>query len=76
MVATLTTVSATFSSSREEINQFITSVNSFHPALKYTWKISETLLAFNIKVSISSNGLCTNVLMGGTNSSNLVEEVT
>ena len=27
------------SSSREELDQFITSVNSFHPALKYTWKI-------------------------------------
>ena len=30
------------SSSREELNRFITSVNSFHPALKYTWEISET----------------------------------
>ena len=29
------------SSSREELNLFITSVNSFHPALKYSWKISE-----------------------------------
>ena len=27
------------SSSREELDQFITSVNSFHPALKYTWEI-------------------------------------
>ena len=25
-----------FSSSREDLNQFITAVNSFHPALKYT----------------------------------------
>ena len=33
------------SSSREELNRFITSVNSFHPALKYTWEISETSLA-------------------------------
>ena len=39
------------SSSREELNRFITSVNSFHPALKYTWEISETSLAFlDIKV--------------------------
>ena len=30
------------SSSREELNRSITSVNSFHPALKYTWEISET----------------------------------
>ena len=50
------------SSSREELNHFITSVNSFHPALKYTWEISETSLAFlDIKVSISGNGLCTSM---------------
>ena len=41
------------SSSREDLNQFITAVNSFHPALKYTWEISDTSLAFlDIKVSI------------------------
>ena len=40
----------------------ITSVNSFHPALKYTWEISETSLAFlDIKVSIRGNVLCTSV---------------
>ena len=50
------------SSSREELDQFITSVNSFHPALKYTWEISETSLAFlDIKVSIRGNVLCTSV---------------
>ena len=50
------------SSSREELNRFITSVNSFHPALKYIWEISETSLAFlDIKVSISGNALCTSV---------------
>ena len=50
------------SSSREELDHFITSVNSFHPALKYTWEISETSLAFlDIKVSISGNALCTSV---------------
>ena len=50
------------SSSREELDQFITSVNSFHPALKYTWEISETSLAFlDIKVSIKGNVLCTSV---------------
>ena len=49
-------------SSREELDQFITSVNSFHPALKYTWEISETSLAFlDIKVSIRGNVLCTSV---------------
>ena len=41
------------SSTREELNQFITAVNSFHPALKYTWEISDTSLAFlDIKVSV------------------------
>ena len=50
------------SSSREELDQFITSVNSFNPALKYTWEISETSLAFlDIKVSIRGNALCTSV---------------
>lgn len=50
------------SSGREEFNQFVTSVNSFHPALKCTWEISETSLDFlDIKVSISGNGLCTSV---------------
>ena len=50
------------SSSREELDQFITSVNSFHPALKYTWEMSETSLAFlDIKVSIGGNVLCTSV---------------
>ena len=29
------------SSSREELNLFINSVNSFDPARKYTWEISE-----------------------------------
>ena len=54
-------VSAT-SSTREELNQFVTAVNSFHPALKYTWEISNTSLAFlDIKVSVEGNGLCTSV---------------
>ena len=50
------------SSSREELDQFITSVDSFHGAPKYTWEISETSLAFlYIKVSISGNVLCISV---------------
>ena len=50
------------SSTREDLKQFITAVNSFHPALKYTWEISDTSLAFlDIKVSIEGNGLCTSV---------------
>ena len=34
------------SSGREVLDHFITSVNSFHPALKYTREISETSIAF------------------------------
>ena len=50
------------SSTRDKLNQFITAVNSFHPALKYTWEISDTSLAFlDIKVSVEGNGLCTSV---------------
>ena len=50
------------SSTREELNQFITAVNSFHPALKYTCEISNTSLAFlDIKLFIEGNGLCTSV---------------
>ena len=49
-------------SSREELSQFITSVNSFHPALKYTWEISENSLVFlDIKLSVNDNGLSTSV---------------
>ena len=52
----------TTSSTREKLNQFITAVNSFHPALKYTWEISDTSLAFlDIEVSVEGNGLCTSV---------------
>ena len=48
------------SSTREELDQFITAVNSVHPALKYTWEISDTSLVFpDIKVSVEGNGLCT-----------------
>ena len=63
-------VSAT-SSSREELNQFINSVNSFHPALKYTWEISENSLAFlDIKPSINDNGLSISVHYKPTDSHN------
>ena len=50
------------SSTKEELTQFITAINSFHPALKYTWEICDTSLAFlDIKISIEGNGLCTSV---------------
>ena len=45
-----------------ELTQFITAVNSFHPALKYIWEISDTSLAFvESKISVEGNVLCTNV---------------
>ena len=34
------------SCSRQELDYFIASVNSFHPALKYTWEVSECSIAF------------------------------
>ncbi|CAH3104129.1 unnamed protein product, partial [Pocillopora meandrina] len=56
-------------STKEELTQFITAVNSFHPALKYTWEISDTSLAFlDIKISIEGNGLCTIVYYKPTDS--------
>jgi len=50
------------SSNREELDDFITSANSFHPALKYTWEISQTSISFlDIKASINGNGISTSV---------------
>ena len=59
------------SSSKEKLDQFITAVNSFHPALKYTLKISENSLAFlNNKLSINCNSLSTSVHYKPTDSHN------
>ena len=54
LVATLTTALALrLPYQREELTQFITAINSFHPALKYTWEIFDTSLAFlDIKIPI------------------------
>ena len=50
----------TTASVRKELTQFITAVNYFHSALKYTWEIYDTSLNFlDIKISILDNGLCT-----------------
>ena len=47
---------------REKLDQFIASVSSFHPDLKYTWEIFKNSLAFlDIKLSIKDNGLPTSV---------------
>ena len=54
-----------------EKNLSINSVNSFHPALKYTWEISENSLAFlDIKLCINDNGLSTSVHYKPTDSHN------
>ena len=49
------------SSSREELNRFITSINSFHPPFKYTWEISKTGFSRYQSLYMSGNGLCTSV---------------
>ena len=50
------------SCSRQELDYFIASVNSLHPALKYTWVVSEYCIAFiDINVSISGNRVSTSV---------------
>ena len=36
----------TASCSRGELEQFINYVNNFHPALQFTWEISETILRY------------------------------
>ena len=45
--------STTASCSRQELDYFITSVNSFHPALKYTWVVSECSIVF-LDINVSS----------------------
>ena len=70
-VATSTTALAQLriSSTREELEQFINSVNSSHRALKYTLQISETSTAFlDINVSIDNNSLLTIVYHKPTDS--------
>ena len=50
------------SCTRSELDSFISFVNSFHPALKFTWEISETSIAFlDILVGIHGNRLRTSV---------------
>ena len=51
------------------LEQFINYVNNFHPALQFTWEISETSVPFlDILVSISGNRLFTYVFDKPTNS--------
>ena len=51
-----------FRYSKEELEWFISFVNSFHPALKFTWEMSETSVTFlNINISVQDNKLATSV---------------
>ena len=59
----------TASCSRGELEQFINYVNNFHPALQFTWEISETSVSFlDILVSINGNRLVTSVFYKPTDS--------
>ena len=50
------------SCTKEELERFIGFVNSFHPALKLTWEISETSVTFlDINISFQDNNLATSV---------------
>ena len=56
-------VGATSPRREEELNLFINSVNSFHPAIKYTWAISENSLNFLSKTTVYSLAYTTNQLI-------------
>ena len=50
------------SCTKEELERFIGFVNSFHPALKFTWEIFETSVTFlDINISAQDNNLATSV---------------
>ena len=47
---------------RPELDRFIQFVNTFHPALEFTWEISTSSVTFlDINVSIQNDGLATSV---------------
>ena len=57
------------SCTKEELERFIGFVNSFHPALKFTWEISETSVTFlDINISVQDNNLATSVYYKPTDS--------
>ena len=57
------------SCSRGELEQFINYVNNFHPALQFTWEISETSVSFlDILVTMNGNRLVTSVFYKPTDS--------
>ena len=57
------------SCTKEELERFIGFVNSFHPALKFTWEISETSVAFlDINIFVQDSKLATSVHYNPTDS--------
>eukprot|EP00061_Rhincodon_typus_P016932 g45402.t1 len=57
------------SCSHEELEQFITFTNTFHPNLKFTWTISDTSFSFlDLSVSISGDHLKTYIYFKPINS--------
>ena len=47
---------------KEELERFIGFVSFFHPAIKFTWEISETSVTFlDINISVKDNNLTTSV---------------
>jgi hypothetical protein len=57
------------SCSKQELDSFISYVNSFHPALDFTWDISQSSVTFlDISVSITANRLSTTVFYKPTDS--------
>ncbi|XP_059832219.1 uncharacterized protein LOC132397440 [Hypanus sabinus] len=59
----------TTSCTRAELVDFINFASSFHPALKFTWSISDTSLPFfDLSVSISGDGLSTDIYYKPTDS--------
>ena len=59
----------TASCSRGELACFISYIKNFHPALQFTWEISETSVSFlDILVSINGNRITTSVFYKPTDS--------
>ena len=62
------------SCSKRKLDQFIEFLDSFHPALDFTWEISETSVTFlDIDVPVNDSGLATDLL---STTSRLIHTVT
>eukprot|EP00061_Rhincodon_typus_P017567 g46315.t1 len=62
--------------SQKELEQIINFTKAFHPSLKFTWTISDTSLSFlDLSVSISGNGLTTDIHFKPTDSHNYLDYI-